>query len=147
MPVLSYLANAIRFDQREVPYSVVTAINEVDFEQMTKRLGQAGSRRSAEAERRELPAIVLSEWTATDLGARPGDPITLEYHLWEDSGKLRTETAQFRVDAIVPLNDEAVDRDLVPNYPGLTETENISDWDPPFPVDLKKVRPKDEDYW
>jgi len=147
MPVLSYLANAIRFDQREVPYSVVTAINGVDFEQMTKRFAQPGSRRSVSAEVRELPAIALSEWAATDLGARPGDPITLEYYLWEDSGKLRTETARFRVDAIVPLNDEAVDRDLVPDYPGLTETENMSDWDPPFPVDLKKVRPKDEDYW
>src|SRR4030095_9546449 len=21
------------------------------------------------------------------------------------------------------------------------------DWDPPFPVDLKRVRPRDEDYW
>src|SRR4030095_8701445 len=37
--------------------------------------------------------------------------------------------------------------DLVPDYPGLTETENIADWDPPFPVDLKRVRPRDEDYW
>jgi len=51
------------------------------------------------------------------------------------------------LDAIIPLDEQAIDRDLVPDYPGLTETENIADWDPPFPVDLKRVRPKDEDYW
>jgi hypothetical protein len=60
---------------------------------------------------------------------------------------LKTESARFVLDAIVPLNDEAIDRDMVPDYPGLTETGNMSDWDPPFPVDLKRVRPKDEDYW
>src|SRR5205807_382291 len=24
---------------------------------------------------------------------------------------------------------------------------HLSDWDPPFPIDLKRVRPKDEQYW
>jgi ABC-type antimicrobial peptide transport system permease subunit len=94
-----------------------------------------------------LPRIVLNEWAASDLGAKRGDLITLEYYLWEDEGRLRTESARFMLDAIVPLDDRAVDRDLVPDYPGLTETENIADWDPPFPVNLKRVRPKDEDYW
>jgi ABC-type antimicrobial peptide transport system permease subunit len=41
----------------------------------------------------------------------------------------------------------AVDRDLVPEYPGITGVQTIADWDPPFPVDLKKVRPRDEEYW
>ncbi len=41
----------------------------------------------------------------------------------------------------------AVDRDLTPDYPGITEANSIGDWDPPFPVDLKRVRPRDEDYW
>src|SRR6185503_7470533 len=26
-------------------------------------------------------------------------------------------------------------------------SENLSDWDPPFPIDLKQVRRQDEDYW
>ena len=147
VPILSYLANAIRLGEREVPYSVVTSIDREAFERMTSRFGDGRVDRSPPAEALALPRIVLNEWAANDLGARRGDLITLEYYLWEDSGRLRTESAQFMLDANVPIDDQAVDRDLVPDYPGLTETENISDWDPPFPVDLKKVRPKDEDYW
>ncbi len=139
-PILSYLANAIRLDEREVPYSVVTAIDREAFERMTTRSDH-------DHLSPELPRIVLNEWAAGDLGAKPGDLITLDYYLWEDSGQLRSESASFILDGIVPLSDKAIDGDLVPDYPGLTETENMSDWDPPFPVDLKKVRPKDEDYW
>ena len=141
VPILSYLANAIRLGDREVPYSVVTAIDRDAFERMTR----ASAPTAGEAH--DLPLIVLNQWAASDLGAKRGDQITLEYYLWEDSGQLRTESARFVLDSILPLDDPAMDRDLVPDYPGLTETENMSDWDPPFPVDLKKVRPKDEDYW
>ena len=35
----------------------------------------------------------------------------------------------------------------MPEYPGITGSENLSDWDPPFPIDLKRIRQKDEDYW
>ena len=34
-----------------------------------------------------------------------------------------------------------------PGYPGITEAESFSDWDPPFPLDLSRVRPQDEAYW
>jgi len=47
----------------------------------------------------------------------------------------------------VPLSDSAPDRDLVPDYPGISESENLSDWDPPFPVDLSRIRKQDEAYW
>ncbi|MEK6300808.1 MAG: FtsX-like permease family protein [Acidobacteriota bacterium] len=145
VPVLSYLANSIRLGSREVPYSVVTAIDPKAFEEMSHRASRGDA--TARADASGLPHIVLNQWAATDLGASRGDEITLEYYLWEDEGRLRTESAKFILDAIVPFDDEAEDRDLVPDYPGLTETENIADWDPPFPVDLKRVRPKDEDYW
>jgi putative ABC transport system permease protein len=35
----------------------------------------------------------------------------------------------------------------VPDYPGITESVHMGDWDPPFPVDLSKIRPADEEYW
>ena len=34
-----------------------------------------------------------------------------------------------------------------PPYPGITETLHMADWDPPFPVDLERIRPQDEEYW
>ncbi len=48
---------------------------------------------------------------------------------------------------MVPIAGLAADRELVPEYPGITESENLSDWDPPFPIDLERVRKEDEDYW
>ena len=48
---------------------------------------------------------------------------------------------------MAPIAGLAADRELVPEYPGITESENLSDWDPPFPIDLERVRKEDEDYW
>ena len=39
--------------------------------------------------------IALNEWAARDLGAKPGDPITLEYYLWKEEGRLAGESATF----------------------------------------------------
>jgi len=121
-PVFSYLANAIRIGGREVPYSLVTAIG-------------------------DRPGLFLDDWAAKDLGAKIGDAVTIEYYYWEPSGSLITRTATFPLSGIVPMTGLAVDRDLVPEYPGITSADTIGSWDPPFPVDLKRVRPRDEDYW
>lgn len=124
-PVFTYLANAIRIGNREVPYSVVTAIDQPWPDD----------------------AIYLNDWTAKDLAAKPGEQVTLEYYYWEPSGSLATRTASFTLKGVLPMTGIAVDRDLTPDYPGITEADTIGDWDPPFPVDLKRVRPRDEDYW
>ena len=71
----------------------------------------------------------------------------MEYYLWQDAGRLETKTATFQLAGIVPISGLAADRELVPEYPGITSSENLSDWDPPFPIDLKRIRQKDEDYW
>ena len=41
----------------------------------------------------------------------------------------------------------AGDRDLAPTYPGITDSAALVDWDPPFPIDLRRIRPADEAYW
>ena len=91
--------------------------------------------------------IWLNRWTADDLEAAPGDVVTLQYYLWEDAGALVTDEAELRVAGVLPMEGLAADRDLAPEYPGITEAADLSDWDPPFPIDLGLVRPKDEDYW
>jgi ABC-type antimicrobial peptide transport system permease subunit len=127
-PVLTYLANSIRASGREIPYSVVTALD------------------SAPAPAAE-DGITLNEWAARDLGARVGDLVALEYYLWKSDGRLHTETAQFRLERIVPLAGAAADRRLAPEYPGITDSANLHDWDPPFPLNLSRIRPADEAYW
>jgi ABC-type antimicrobial peptide transport system permease subunit len=39
------------------------------------------------------------------------------------------------------------DPGLTPTYEGITNTKRITDWNPPFPMDMKRIRPKDEAYW
>jgi putative ABC transport system permease protein len=129
-PILTYLANAIRTQNGSVPYSLVTAMNLPEPEPGTG-----------------LPPILLNDWAARDLGVKMGDPIWLDYYVWKQHGQLETESTEFRLAGVVPIEGGMGDRDLAPEYPGITGSETLDEWDPPFPMDLKKVRPKDEDYW
>lgn len=125
--VLAYVANTISLVNshapREIPYSVVAA----------KGTGRG--------------EIRLNQWAADDLGAKVGDRVRLEYFLWSDEGGLETARAEFTLAAILPMRGDGADPTLVPDYPGISDAADITSWDPPFPVDLKRVRPKDEDYW
>ena len=143
-PILTYLANAIRFGDRQTPYSLVTAL---DLAAVIPAGEPATTTAEVDDIRAGPPPIVLNDWTAEDLEAGLGDIVTVEYYLWEEAGALLTEAAQFRVAAIVPIEGLAADRDFAPDYPGITEATDVSDWDPPFPIDLDLVRAKDEDYW
>jgi hypothetical protein len=133
--IFSYLANTIRTDAGEIPYSLVTAIApEPDATQLPKGINT-------------LPPIWLNEWAWRDLGAQLGDEVTLEYYQWEDGGELLTRTAQFHLGGVLPMDGIGGDRNLAPDFPGITESERVSGWDPPFPIDLTRIRDRDEDYW
>ena len=119
---MSYLANRIRVGDRETPYSLVTALD------------------SPPAPAAD-DGITLNEWAARDLAAKPGDTVTLDYYVWKSDGRLDTATAQFRLAQIVPIAGAAADREFAPDYPGITESDSLHDWDPPFPLDLTRVRP------
>ena len=153
-PYLSYLVNGIRKDDdREIPYSIVTGVDSKMMEWMQH--DELGHRSGCDASAASgsvpatanLPPLLLNEWGASDLQAKLGDRVTLDYYFWLPQGKLETRSAEFRVACIIPMTGVAADRDLVPDYPGITESESFSDWDPPFPIDLQRVRPQDEDYW
>jgi putative ABC transport system permease protein len=132
--VFTYLANTLKSGGHEVPYSLITAI---DADTMPS-LGPVSDAH---------PAIVLNEWTARDLAVRTGDPLTVDYAVWEPPGRLVPRSAEFRIAAVIPMQGVAADRTLAPVYPGLTDSDSIAAWDPPFPIDLRRVRPIDEDYW
>src|SRR5690242_6002225 len=137
VPVLSYLANSINSGDRSTPYSLVTAVDDDTLAEIAGKPIQTSGQ----------PSIILNEWTARDLKAKPGDSVSLEYYLWHEDGRLETKRADFQLAAVVQISGLAADRDLVPEYPGITESEDMSAWDPPFPVDLGRVRKEDEDYW
>ena len=135
VPVLSYLANSINDGDRSTPYSLVTALDDETLAKLAK------------VQASKNPPIILNDWTARDLNAKSGDTVSLEYYVWHENGRLETKRTDFELTAVVPIAGLAADRELVPEYPGITASENLSDWDPPFPIDLGRVRKEDEDYW
>jgi len=148
--VLTYLANEIAIETTDngsknvqaIPYSTVSAVDPILFSQW---------RRGAPAHQQETSLgagqIVLTDWAAEDLGAKLGDRITLTYLKTADLGELETGRETFRLSGILELSGAVADSGFSPTYPGITDTRRISDWDPPFPFDLAKIRDKDERYW
>jgi ABC-type lipoprotein release transport system permease subunit len=135
LPVFTYLVNGIRHGDRQIPYSLITAYE----------LSLVAP--DVHAEETSLPPIVLNEWAARDLEVKTGDRVALDYYRWEDPGQLVTHTDNFLVVGVLPVKGAAADRDFAPVYPGISDSENLRDWDPPFPIDLGRIRPVDEEYW
>jgi ABC-type antimicrobial peptide transport system permease subunit len=153
LPYLSYLINSIRKDDgREIPYSIITGLDSKMFDRLRLEANSSSAcngagEKGSEPSTPQLPSIIFNQWAASDLQAGIGDRVTLDYYVWLDEGKLATRSREFRVACIVPMTGLAADRDLVPDYPGITESETLGEWDPPFPIDLKRIRPQDEEYW
>jgi len=143
-PLYAYLANSIRANGREIPYSVITAAD----------LGK-GALASVSGVTSACPkssplaendSIWLTDWASKDLAASIGDPVEIDYYLWQDSGRLITRTARFHLAGVVAGSGD-VNASLAPEIPGITEAQSISAWDPPFPLDLGRIRKVDEDFW
>jgi len=137
-PILTYLVNEIRLGDQVMPYSLVSALDL-----------RAVSGRESDLDATGISAapIVLNAWAADDLGAAVGDPLEVEYYVWENEGRLATRRADFRVADVVPIAGAADDPTLAPEYPGITEASDLVGWDPPFELDLGLIRPQDESYW
>jgi len=142
VPVFTYLANSLRIRDREVPYSLITA---TDLGAIGANAAPVGTISSPAAG--SSRSIYLNDWTARELAAREGDELSLDYYLWDANTGLTTRTEKFRLAGIVRIQGLAADRQLAPEYPGITGAESVAEWDPPFPMDLSKIRPQDETYW
>ncbi len=144
-PVLAYLANTIaRADDpsREIPYATVAALDPA----------QQGASGFTAADGSALPVleddqIFLGTWAAEDLGAAVGDTVRMDYFEVGPREELIETSATFEVAGVVAMTGLGGDETLVQEVPGIAGTENMADWDPPFPVELGRVRPKDETYW
>ena len=134
-PSLTYLANSISFQDKSVPYSLVSGLS---------YRPETGSVFKTVPELKQNE-IILNSWTAADLGAAVGDVISMRYYVDSVNGKLLEETTDFRVKGIVPT--EQLDRDLMPAFPGIADEEHCRDWEPGIPMDMSKIRNKDEAYW
>ncbi len=141
--ILAYLANDIEIaGGKSVPYSIVAGLDAP-----SQWWAQARDVAGQPLPLLEADDILINAWTAQQLDAKVGDEVTLRYFVSRGMAGLTTQEAAFRVAAILPMDGPLLDAGFAPTYPGITDARKLSDWDPPFPFDFKKIRDDDEVYW
>ncbi len=138
----TYLANSLTANGNLLPYSTITALPSLPEEFGAFRLIDGSS-----APPLADDEIFLNSWAAEDLQASSGDTVAVSYYVVGPGEQLMTRTTPFRVKGVIQIEGLAANRDLTPEFPGIHEVDNMQAWDPPFPIDLKLIRPKDEAYW
>jgi len=91
--------------------------------------------------------IVVGEWLAEDLDLSPGGRVTLEYFVLGPDQRLAETSREFRVCSVLPAEGAGADSSWMPDFPGIRDAGRCGDWTPGIPLDLKRIRQKDEDYW
>ena len=97
--------------------------------------------------------IVLNDWERDDLDAKIGDRITIQYCILGLGRTLEGREATFKVKGVVPMRDApkgkswAGDPKLMPDFPGIANAESTGDWNAGIPIDRKKIRKADDEYW
>lgn len=130
--VFTYLINGLRSGEGEAPYSMVTALRPGEGP-LPEEMGD--------------DQVVISQWLADDLGIGEGAVLTLTYNVFSPGRKLEERQADFTVAGIVPMDDPSMHARWTPDFPGVSQADNCRDWEPGIPVDLEKIRDKDETYW
>ncbi len=129
-PILTYFANEIRHGTNSTPYSMIAAMS--------------GGLVPADLADDQ---IILNGWLADDLKAKAGTEVSFRYFQLDAGRALREVTNTFRVHSVVPLAGAAADRDLMPDFPGVSDAETTRDWEAGFELETDRIRPKDEAYW
>jgi ABC-type antimicrobial peptide transport system permease subunit len=127
-PVFTYLVNSISSKLHSTPYSFVTATENYGWQLSEKE-------------------IIINNWLADDLKVKVGDSLQLRYFKMGALRKLTEDSSRFCIKAILPITNPIFDRTLMPDFPGMSDAGNCRDWETGAPVDLGKIRDKDEQYW
>lgn len=128
--VLTYFVNSLRVGDRATHYSTVAALQ--------------GPLIPADMKDDET---LVNQWFADDTGAHVGDMVTLQYWVVGPLRRLEERSSRFRIRGILPMRSPASDPALMPDIPGLSDKKNCREWEPGVPVDLNKIRDKDQAYW
>ncbi|MBN2412120.1 ABC transporter permease [candidate division KSB1 bacterium] len=128
--ILTYFVNQFKVDGKTTPYSFISAPGEPIVHKNLKE-----------------DQIIINQWLADDLSAKTGDTIRIDYYVPGPARQLLEKSTSLKIAAIVPIMGRTADKHLMPGFPGLADADNCRDWDPGIPIDLDKIRQKDEKYW
>ena len=161
-PLLTYLGNAIERTTLQaapiatsatVPYSTLTA---AEIPNAGSPFGELRLIDGSPAPALAQDQLYLNAWTAAELGYElsgangpplDGERIRLRYFEVGPREELTEVSRDFELAGIVAMDGLAVDSELSQEYPGIAGSTNMSDWDPPFPIDLGLISSADEAYW
>lgn len=128
-PVITYLVNSFTLRTLSTPYSFVSALPE-------KLYGKI-----------EKDKIVINRWLADDIKANPGDTLALTWFDPSTGKRLEEKSGYFILQSIVENYSKYSDPSLMPEFPGISGSTSCSSWDAGVPLDLDRIRKKDEAYW
>lgn len=124
---LTYLVNSISNDRKSTPYSFVLAKD-------GDGLGD--------------DEMVVSEWLADELDTKVGEPLTVNYFELLADGSFEERERVFNIRSVRPMEELAMERQLAPAFPGLTDVDRCSDWDVGIPMDEEQLEDEaNEAYW
>jgi ABC-type lipoprotein release transport system permease subunit len=126
-PVFTWFANAVQNGDRSTPYSFVTT---PPIEYPLKE-----------------NEIALGTWIAEDLDASIGDTVSVSFFVPQVPYGLREDTVRFVVASLMPSKMPWNDSTLMPPFPGLADAGSCTEWKSDIPINLNKIRKKDELYW
>ena len=128
--ILTYLVNDIGLGDRHTPYSFASA---VPSSLAGMELGE--------------DEVIINRWTAEDLRAAVGDSVEIDYYVIGPLRQLHETSRRFIIKGITSNTSGTINRSLMPDFQGFSEAGNCSDWNAGVPVDLERIRVKDEQYW
>jgi putative ABC transport system permease protein len=125
-----YLANSLIAGDDTTPYSFVAALKGGPDRLMPKP-GE----------------MIVTDWLAEDLALNKGDSITMSYFVMGPLRRLKEARHRFLIASVVPLSDIPFGPSMMPDFPGMSDAGSCRHWETGAPVDLSRIRDKDENYW
>ena len=91
--------------------------------------------------------VIINQWLADDLKAKKGAFLQLAYFTIGPLRQLKIDSAVFQVKEVIPMQGKFGDPTLMPFLPGMSDAGDCDEWEAGIPIDLEKIRDKDEAYW
>jgi putative ABC transport system permease protein len=125
---LTYLVNSIRHGEKSTPYSFAVAGG----------LGQALGD----------DEVLVNRWLADALDLQTGNDVQVNYAALLPSNAYENRDHTFRVAGILEMDTLTLERDLSPEFPGLSDVESCADWNVGMPMEDAALRDEaNEAYW
>ena len=124
--IMTYFANSLEINGKLTPYSFISTIEDSTL---------------------NYNEVIINDWLAEDLNAKPGDSLKVKYFEIGPLRQLIEKVTNFVVKKIVSIEGKYSDRDLMPLLPGISDAGSCRDWEAGVPIKLESIRPKDEAYW